>query len=118
MRVLSFSMTTAAFIDRSKTVTRRMGWKTLKAGTELQAAEKCMGLKKGETITILGRIRVVDVREERLARMVTEPEYGLKECRKEGFPQMTPSEFIQFFCRGHKGCYPLSMVTRIEFEYL
>lgn len=118
MRILSFSMTTRAFVDRSKTVTRRMGWKTLKPGTVLKAAEKCMGLKKGETITILGEIRVISIRQERLDRMTRDMEYGRLECLREGFSGVEPDEFVAFFCRGHKGCKPSSMVTRIEFEYL
>jgi hypothetical protein len=36
----------------------------------------------------------------------------------EGFPAMTPAEFVAFFCRTHRGCNPEDMVTRIEWRYL
>jgi hypothetical protein len=34
---------------------------------------------------------------------------------REGFPDLTAPEFISFFCDGHKGCTPNSIITRIEF---
>lgn len=117
-RNISFSMTTPQFLDGSKDVTRRIGWHHLRAGDELCAVEKGMGLKKGEKIKRLGTIRVVDVRKEPLDRMTYDPEYGGSECKREGFPNMVPSEFIEFFCRGHRGAYPKKEVTRIEFERL
>ena len=45
-RNMSFSMTTEAIRDRSKTVTRRLGWSFLQPGDLLWAVEKGMGLKK------------------------------------------------------------------------
>jgi hypothetical protein len=115
-RNISFSMTTPQFLDGSKDVTRRVGWKALKVGDVLQAVEKAMGLKKGEAVKALGLIRIRDVRQEPLRRMVDDRAYGLEECRREGFPQMTTKGFVEFFCAGHKGCEPDSVVTRIEFE--
>ena len=115
-RNISFSMTTPQFLDGSKDVTQRMGWQNLKAGDILQAVEKAMGLKKGESVKVLGMIRVQDVRREALRRMIDDREYGILECRREGFPQMTTKGFVEFFCDGHKGCIPGSIVTRIEFD--
>jgi hypothetical protein len=69
MRNISFSLTTEQFKARTKTVTRRLGWTFLEPGTVLMGCEKCMGLKPGEKIVRLGRIRVVSVRRERLVRM-------------------------------------------------
>lgn len=117
-RNISFSMTTPQFMDGSKDVTRRMGWEHIKAGDVLRAVEKCMGLKKGEKMKPLDMIRVVSVRQELLDQMTRDPEYGLVECKREGFPEMVPSEFIEFFCRGHRGAYPKRTITRIEFERL
>ena len=77
-----------------------------------------MGLKKGEKVKRLDLILVVDVRKEPLDRMTHDPEYGLSECKREGFPDMVPSQFIEFFCRGHRGAYPKKPVTRIEFKRL
>ena len=122
MRNISFMLTKEQIQRRSKTVTRRMGWKNLKRGDLLNGVEKAMGLKAGEKIKSLAIIRVVDVREEALAAMTEDPEYGFEECRREGFgdhPDLSgPAEFVKFFCSSHKGCTPESLVTRIEFEYV
>lgn len=107
---------------RTKTVTRRMGWRNLKPGEMLSGVEKGMGLKPGEKIIRIDTIRVVDARFEPLRRMTDDLDYGFEECRKEGFgdhPLLRfPSEFVQFFCRSHKGCTPETEITRIEFEYM
>lgn len=117
-RNISFSMTTPQFMAGTKDVTRRMGWENLKAGDVLRAVEKCMGLKKGEKMKSLDLIRVVSARRELLDEMTRDPDYGLVECKREGFPEMVPSEFIEFFCRGHTGAFPKRPITRIEFERL
>ncbi len=48
MRNISFSLTERQFMDKSKTVTRRLGWKFLKPGDRLMGCRKCMGLKPGD----------------------------------------------------------------------
>jgi hypothetical protein len=124
-RYISFMLTQDQIRARTKTVTRRLGWKALKPGTVLMGAEKCQGLGKGGKIKPLGLIRVTDVRQEPLRRMTEDLDYGLAEARAEGFPGLpddepkeVPKYFVDFFCRSHKGCTPDSDVTRIEFEYL
>jgi len=111
MRNMSFLLTIPQFIDGSKTVTRRLRWMTLKPGDELMAVEKGMGLKPGEKIQRLGKIRVVSVRREELLAIVHDPE----DCSREGFPDMEPLEFVSMFCK-HMKCEPNTVVTRIEFE--
>lgn len=106
---MSFSLTTEAMKTGKKTVTRRMGWNTLKAGEIIQAVEKCQGLRKGEKIKPIRQILIKSVCSERLDA-ITE-----QEVRKEGFPEMSRKEFIEMFCRSHKGCTPSTMITRIEF---
>lgn len=122
MRNISFALTKEQIKDRSKTVTRRVGWRSLRVGELLQGVEKCQGLKKGETISRLAVIAVTDVRLEPLDRMITDFDYGFSECAKEGFadhPQlMWPTEFVEFFCKSHNGCTPTTEVTRIEFRYV
>lgn len=118
MRNISFALTTPQFLDGTKDVTRRVGWLDLAPGNELCAVRKGQGLKKGEKVERLGMIRVISVRQEQLAQMTRDPEYGRSECKREGFPAMTPGEFIDFFCRGHRGAWPDKWVTRIEFERL
>lgn len=115
MRNISFSMTTPQFIAGTKDVTRRMGWLFLKPGDVLQAIEKGQGLKKGEKIKPLGTIRVLAVHRERLSAIESYARYGIEEVAREGFADLTAPEFISFFCDGHKGCTPNSIVTRVEF---
>lgn len=117
MRNMSFALTEDQVLHRSKTVTRRLGWKHLKPGDLIQPVQKCMGLKRGEQVIKLGdAIRVVSVKREPLNELSMNPLYGLRECRLEGFPAMGPSDFIAMFCAANK-CTPVIEVTRIEFEY-
>lgn len=116
MRNISFALTTAQIIDRSKTVTRRLGWATLKPGTVLCAVEKSQGLGKGGKVRRLGQIRVVDVRQEPL-RCMHGTSYGDAEATREGFPTMSGEQFAAMFCE-HMGCSLDTVVTRIEFEHL
>lgn len=109
MRRMSFALTERQLLCGHKTVTRRLGWKTLKAGDELLAVDKCMGLKKGQRQRVLGKLRVVSVRREPVS-VANEAE-----ARLEGFPHMTGGEFVRFFCSSMK-CEPTTEVTRIEFE--
>ncbi|TAM33142.1 MAG: hypothetical protein EPN61_18540 [Burkholderiaceae bacterium] len=122
MRNMSFMLTKQQIRDRTKTVTRRMGWLKLRPGDLLCAVEKGMGLKPGERVERIDTIRVVDVRQEPLKAMLEDVDYGMAECVKEGFGDhhtlRWPSEFVVFFCGSHKGCTPESLVTRIEFEYV
>lgn len=76
----------------------------------LCAVKKCMGLRPGEKLERLGMIRVISARLERLA------DISMDDVRREGFPFWAPPKFVEFFCEGHKGCTPESVVTRIEFE--
>jgi hypothetical protein len=100
-----------------KDVTRRLGWEYLKVGEHLQVCRKCMGRKPGEPLVKLAVIEVLSVRRERLSAL-RQPYYGPEECRREGFPDLSPQEFINFFCRTHKGCISSKPVTRIEFKYI
>lgn len=112
MRNISFALTTKQFLDQSKTVTRRMGWRNLQVGDRLKGVEKCQGLKKGEKIKVLGEIEIVSVWFEPLYSITKD------EVIKEGFPDMSPSEFVEMFCKTHKGCDPDTEITRIEYGYV
>ena len=121
-RNISFELTTPQFMARTKDVTRRNGWRFLKAGDILCAVEKSQGLGKGGKVKRLGMIRVKDARLESLGRMTADLDYGFLECAREGYPpphpKSWPSEFVSWFCSSHKGCTPNSTITRIEYEYL
>lgn len=116
-RNISFALTTPQILDRSKTVTRRLGWDNLRAGELLMACEKCQGLAPGTSPRRLGLIRVVSVRRELLALLYCDPAYGADEARKEGFPEMTGKQFFEHFTSSLK-CNPDATVNRIEFEYV
>ncbi len=121
-RNISFALTTPQFLDGSKDVTRRNGWKFLKAGDELCAVKKSQGIKKGEKVERLGMIRVASVQREQLRRLTDDLDYGFAETTREGFPdghpKHFPSEFVDFFCRSHKKVTPDTVITRIEFVRL
>lgn len=110
-RNISFYHTQQQIRDQTKTVTRRLGWLFLKSGDILNACEKCQGLGKGGKIKRLGTIQVTNVRREKLYAITPE------DCAAEGFSEMTPVDFIEFFCKA-MDCEPETIVTRIEFEYI
>jgi len=117
---ISFSMTTQQVRNRTKRVTRRLGWLWIVKAPKpviLQAIEKGQGLKRGEHVVKICPIRVVGARLETLKKMIWHREYGLEEVIKEGVPWMTPEYFVQWFCKGHH-CTPDRVITRIEFEYM
>lgn len=118
---MSFALTTEQILNRSKTVTRRLGWRFLKAGDVIRAVKKCQGLKKGEKVEPLAVLRIVSVRREPLLRVSPETTYGWNEVAREGFaahPQFgSPETFVDMFCDTHE-CEPYVDVTRIEFEYV
>lgn len=110
MRNMSFSLTTPQFKARTKFVTRRLGWKTAKAGDLICGVEKAMGLKKGEKMVRLGIIRIVSARRESLMSITAE------DCVLEGFPDFTPEQFIKMLCVANS-IKPYKIITRIEYEY-
>lgn len=124
MRRISFALTRDSFLDGSKTVTRRKGWKNLKPGDRLLAVSKCMGLKLGESAEVYGPIEVVSVRREELISIAghdVDCMPGLYagpcniECCREGFENMLGADFVEFFCE-HMGGDDSQLVTRIEFR--
>src|SRR5438094_147363 len=92
MRNISFAHTTDQVRLRSKTVTRRLGWRFLKPGDLLRACVKTRGLKPGEPLLPLAVIRVVSVRAEPLSAITAD------DVAKEGYEGMAPGEFVANFC--------------------
>lgn len=122
MRNMSFALTTDQVRARTKRVTRRLGWWHLRAGERICACVKCRGLKPGEKIERLGVIEIEEIRSEPLARMIEDPAYGREEVILEGFPDLSPEQFVAFFCRSHKTpdgkpCTPATLVNRIAFDF-
>lgn len=104
-------LTREQMLDRTKTVTRRLGWKNLRPGTRLLAVERCQGIKPGQTVEIFGEIEVVSVRRERLDAIDS------RDCTREGFPGMTRDQFVEMFCN-HMTASPGTEITRIEFRHV
>jgi hypothetical protein len=112
MKHMSFALTKDQILEQTKTVTRRLGWDSLKPGDMIQPVEKCMGLKKGQKRKKIGcPIRITSFNKERLQ------DISRYEVEKEGFPDLNPQEFISFFCKAMR-CSPDTVVNRIEFEYV
>lgn len=111
-------LTTRQVREHTKDVTRRLNWLDLKVGDRLQGCEKCQGRKPGEPLVRLCVVEVVTVRREPLRRMTDDPTYGKAECIREGFPEMTPEQFVTMFCESHHKCTPDTTITRIEFKYV
>lgn len=114
MRKMSFALTTEQILERSKLVTRRFGWWKLKTGDRVLPVEKSMGLKKGEKVKPLlpdgVHLIIVSTRTEPLNAITQE------ECILEGFPDLSPSEFVDMLVKKYK-CEPTKPVNRILFAY-
>lgn len=116
-RNMSCAFTADQVLDGSKTVSRRDGWLFLNLGDPLNLVRKAMGLKRGEKVEVLRRVKVVSLRRERLALLWEDPEYGRQEMVREGFPGLDPRTFVQRYFVPY-GLFGNSIVTRIEWEYI
>ncbi len=110
-RNMAFSMTIHQMYEGTKTVTRRVGWGYLKPGDIVCAVERNRGLKKGEGVKKIGLIEILSFRKEHLNEITPE------DCVREGFPDMTPEQFIDMFMRS-SGCPSSQIVNRISFKHL
>lgn len=118
---MSFALTVRHVINRSKTVTWRVGWSWLQPGTLLQPVLKAQGLKKGERVTKIGPpIRVLSVTPERLDALRYQPlEVQRAELAREGVSRTcdTWQDFMTRYFHS-QGVKVDQVLTRIEFEYL
>jgi hypothetical protein len=120
MRLMSFALTTAQILAQTKTVTRRMGWKTAKVGDVVQPIVKGQGIPKGGKVERLGcPIRFTTVDRKWITELCEagNEAYGCSEVVDEGFPDLSPEEFVTMFTRTHPAAAHFP-VTRIAFEYL
>lgn len=108
---MSVAFTEEAVRARRKSVTRRKGWLMVKPGDVITLCRKVMG-RKGAPLVRIVDVEVVSVRRERLDRIDAD------EVAREGFPDMTPAEFIRRFFVAPQGIQPADEVTRIEWRYL
>lgn len=128
---MSFSLTTDAYRDGSKTITRRDGWWKLKPGDVFMGCVKCMGLRKGEKVQKIHAGRVVSTRPEMLGWLLEMdgPHYtydeACEEVAREGFAGRDPEWFVEFYLRDFSLGYVAlrekagaTEVNRIEFEHV
>lgn len=117
---MGFQHSLAQVRNHSKTVTRRLGWKFLTLADMLYACEKSMGLRKGEKKIIYETLQPICLRWEPLNRMIVNPEYGRQECIKEGFPHLSPKEFVDMVLKMHRAekLTPESLIHRIEYKFI
>jgi len=119
---MSCALTIPQVKKRTKTVTRRHvdSWTTLQPGDRLTLIEKGVGLAKGDRQVVLDEALVVNVDVISLYGGITD-----EECAREGFPEMEPEAFCEFWLESHH--VPLFatqneamayMVRRIEWTYL
>lgn len=118
-RLMSVTLTEQAVADRTKTVTRRLGWwadkngrRLIYPGDRLTLCRKVMGRKPGEPLVRLAEVEVLDMSRQQV-RVQNTP----GEAAREGFPDWTWPEFVAFFCEEMR-CEPTTVVTRIEWRYL
>ncbi len=110
-RLMSVALTEGAVRNRTKTVTRRLGWLFLKPGDRVTLCRKVMGRRKGEPLVRICEVEIVSVRREPLHNITPE------DVVREGFPGWTPGQFIHYFKQNMK-CLAVDAVTRIEWRYL
>lgn len=119
---MSVAYTQDAVRARTKSVTRRKGWRFVKPGDRIVLCRKVMGRKAGEPLDRIAVVKVVDVRRERLRALTDNLEYGFAETTLEGFPEGSdahdPSVFIDTYFVGTQRMSPADEVTRIEWRYL
>lgn len=115
-RNMSFFLTQEQVRNRTKTVTRRKGWKHLKPGDLFWAVVKSQGLKPGEKVERIALLRCLR-NDPTILDSIGKPGTYRHDVAKEGFPGMTAAEFVQMFCE-HMGGDALQIVQRILFEYV
>lgn len=109
---MSVALTRDPVLAELKDVTRRDGWWFLKVGEIVNLVDRTMGFKPGEHPVRYKTVRIKSTRPEPLNAITQE------EVIREGFPHMTPEEFVEFFVKSHKKCWPEKIINRIEWDYI
>lgn len=111
---ISFFYTTQQIIDETKTETTRRGWDRAKVGLILDTCRKCQGLKKGQHVEKLKKIRITKVEP-----IEARPEnYTQADVNAERFPELTPDSFFKEILQGKCKVKLGEPVKRITFEYI
>lgn len=134
-RLMSVAYTADAVIARRKTVTRRLGWRFLKAGDRLTLCRKVMGRKPGEPLERIAEVEIVSVRREPLMAITDEDvereavpmldahgherfdEVWIPDAGRWSEAKPATWAWVSWFA-SEMGCLPETEVTRIEWRYL
>lgn len=108
---MSFFLTRKQYEQRTKTVTRRLGWANLKPGEQFMGVVKGQGIPKGGKVEKLHAAECVSNRKQPLFMI------SHNDIVREGFPMMSRADFVAMFCK-HNKCAPDTIVNRIEFKHL
>jgi hypothetical protein len=109
---MAVSLTEAQVRDRAKTVARPPGRPVLRPGDRITLYREVPGRHPGETLDRVAAVEVVSVRREPLDAITA------ADLTAEGFPRMTPAEYVLHFRATHRGCTPQTEITRIAWRYL
>jgi hypothetical protein len=122
---MSVAYTADAVIERRKTVTRRIGWTFLKPGDTLTLCRKVQGRRRRdgtvEPLERLAEVEVLSVTREPLEWLYRDDEpgsYARDEVDAEGFPDLSPREFVRRFFLDAQKLDLSTEVTRVEWRYL
>jgi len=139
-RLMSVTLTEQAVVEHRKTVTRRLGWwqdrndrPLLKVGDRLTLCRKVMGRRHrctwcsgqasfcdrcdGTGTIVDPLVRLAEAEVVDLSRQQVSVQNTVNEAAREGFPEWTWGQFVEFFCTEMK-VPPHRVITRIEFRYL
>ena len=88
------------------------GWTFRNPGDRLTLCRTVRGRRPGEPLVRIAEVQVVSVRRERLGDITAD------ELAREGFPGMTPEEFVDRVFVTAQRIRPDDLVTRIEWVYI
>ncbi len=127
-RLMAVSLTEQAVIDRTKTVTRRLGWEFLKPGDPLTLCRKVQGRRRRdgtlEPLVRLAEVEVVSVDRVKLGlSFLGRPD----EVAREGvdpalwatgeWMETVAEQWVNWFCR-EMNVHPSTPITRVGWRYL
>lgn len=84
----------------------------LRPGDRLTLCSKVSGRRLGEPLDRIAGVEVVSVRREYLDAITA------ADVSADGFPLMTPGEFVSFLCATPHGCTAQTEISRIQWRYL
>ena len=91
---LAVSLTEPQVRDRTKTVTRRAGWRMLRVGGQLTLCRKVTGRRRGEPLARIADVEVISARGEPLDS-ITAADVAAVEVQRHRHPCGWPQERVR-----------------------